>query len=180
MNISRSTNKISVLLIQSSKLIYRSVKTIGVNEAFARREKTLMVTSTPFRIEGVEPMPWGNGSKVYKVLIFFSLHCTYNQREIIFEIHSVQATERPHCTKARPFSFEERNKQIQQRKARKLETILQAEKEARKFRANPVPKFLKKKSTTNSNGSLEKQTSDNQTSQSAPPRFRAKSPKVSV
>ncbi|XP_046746532.1 targeting protein for Xklp2-like [Diprion similis] len=137
----------------------RPLETLGLRDPTKKQEN--IITSTPFRIEGVEPLPWRVNTKP----------------------QAVPSLENKPSMKFQPFSFEERNKQIQQRKMERLKMVLQAEKDARKFRANPVPKFLQKVSI-NSNTATRTMDSTSQhkcvaeKSDSAPPRFRARSPKV--
>ncbi|XP_067007799.2 targeting protein for Xklp2 [Anabrus simplex] len=51
---------------------------------------------------------------------------------------------KPGQTTVKPFTFEERDKIMLKRKEEKIQQILKQEKEAREFRAQPLPKFIKK------------------------------------
>ncbi|XP_022197537.2 targeting protein for Xklp2 homolog [Nilaparvata lugens] len=50
-------------------------------------------------------------------------------------------TNQKRCTKVQPFSFEERDRQLQKIKEEKIKKILDEEKKLREFHANPVPNF---------------------------------------
>ncbi|XP_046428545.1 targeting protein for Xklp2 homolog isoform X1 [Neodiprion fabricii] len=138
----------------------RPLEKIGLKNPTKEQEK--IITSTPFRVQGLEPFPWRVNSKPQA---------------------APNLDKQKTGIKMQPFSFDERNKQLQQRKIERIKTVLQAEKDARKFRANPVPKFLQKISiNTNTTdmtiNSKLKHKCATENSDSAPPKFRARSPKV--
>ncbi|KAK9722143.1 Targeting protein for Xklp2 (TPX2) domain [Popillia japonica] len=86
---------------------------------------------------------------------------------------------RPTATQLAPFSFESRDKQLAKRREEKLNRILEEEKNARKFRANPMPKYQPPKGCVKKSSSLNSlKSSKSEDSNDAPKAFKAKPPTV--
>ncbi|GLV33853.1 hypothetical protein CBL_11263 [Carabus blaptoides fortunei] len=77
-------------------------------------------------------------------------------------------SQKPSRTKPEPFSFEERDKRMQQRKEEKIQKLLEEEKKMREFHAKPIPKaiagatkMIESKIKMGSNGSISSKNDEN-------------------
>lgn len=78
----------------------------------------------------------------------YTVHHVSAKKELKVKTETRNTEKKPQNTAVYPFSFDLRQKHMQERRQERIKKILEEENKVRQFRANPIPKFLKSRPVT--------------------------------